>query len=191
MRELMAGTTRKQASYLDLHDIPENVVGEILNGELTAMLRPARRCLHAASSLGAEIMPAYQFGKGSGPGGWTVYHEPEVQLGENTVVPDLAAWKNASLVSLSPEARMDVAPDWVCEVLSPTTLRADKVRKMPIYARFGIPFLWLVNPLVKNLDVFALEAGRWTLTGSYSEDDVVRAEPFQKIEIELRRLWID
>lgn len=187
----MAGTTRKQASYLDLHDIPENVVGEIVNGELTAMLRPARRCLHAASSLGAEIIPAYQFGKGGGPGGWTVYHEPEVQLGENSVVPDLAAWKNAALVSLPPEARVDVAPDWVCEVLSPTTLRADKVRKMPIYARFGIPFLWLVNPLVKNLDVFALEAGRWTLTGSYSEDDVVRAEPFQKIEIELRRLWID
>jgi Uma2 family endonuclease len=84
-----------------------------------------------------------------------------------------------------------VVPDWVCEILSPGNARIDKTEKMPVYAQHGIPHLWLIDPLANTLDVFRLEAGRWTVIGLFAEDDKVRAEPFPEIEIELTELWLE
>ena len=77
----------------------------------------------------------------------------------------------------------------VCEVLSPRTEKADRAKKMPIYARFGISYLWLINPAEEILEVFRLDSGRWVLFYVYSGNDKVRAEPFQETEIDLQNLW--
>lgn len=185
----MSDLARKVATYEDLYDIPENRVGEIIDGELIVTPRPSARHASTAFGLSSELGPPYRFGRGDGPGGWVILFEPELRLGDHILVPDLAAWKNERLPAPPKENWISVTPDWVCEILSPSTFRLDKIRKMPIYAEQHIPCLWLIDPLTKTLDVFRLENGRWFLLGSYIEDDRVRAEPFLEVEIELRNLW--
>jgi hypothetical protein len=70
-------------------------------------------------------------------------------------------------------------------------MRLDRIRKMPVYARHKVSYLWLIDPLVKSLEVFGLESGRWVLLTTFAENDKVRAEPFQEVEIELGNLWLD
>lgn len=185
----MADPMKKRATVEDLAALPENMVGEIIDGELFATPRPSRRHINAAASLGGELIPPYRFGRG-GPGGWIIYHEPEVHLGGNVLVPDLAGWRRERLITAPEEHRFVVTPDWVCEILSPTTIRVDRVKKMRIYAASGVPHVWIVDPAARTLDVFRLESGKWLLLDTYGEDDRVRAEPFQEIEIELGRFWV-
>ncbi len=185
----MGEPAKKPATYEDLHDLPENVTGEIVGGELFATPRPSSRHTHAASVLGIEVGPAYHFGRG-GPGGWVILDETEILLGENLLVPDLAGWKRERFPGVPKENWISVSPDWVCEVLSPRTARLDKVRKMPVYARYAVPHLWLVDPAARTLDVFTLSDGKWVLSASFAEDDRVRAEPFAEIEFELSNLWL-
>ena len=185
----MPEPAKKKASYDDLYNIPTNMLGEIIDGELIATPRPSRKHVYAASILGAEVLPPYQLGRGGGPGGWIILDEPELSLGEHILVPDLAGWRKERLQALPEENWIAVAPDWVCEILSPGTIRLDKTRKMPIYAAHGVEYLWLIDPSVKSLDVFKLGSGNWILMGTYAEDDKVRAEPFQEVEIHLGNLW--
>ena len=185
----MSDPAKKKAAYADLCSVPENLVGEIIDGELIATPRPLYRHGLAFSVLGAMIVPPYQFGRGGGPGGWWVLDEPEIHLGEHVLVPDLAGWKRERMPSLPETNWTGIAPDWVCEILSPGTFRLDRIQKMPIYAQFSVSFLWLIDPDHKVLETFRLELGRWSLLGTYLEDDKVRAEPFHEIEIDLNNLW--
>jgi len=187
----MALAAKKQASYDDLFSLPDNMVGEIIDGELIATPRPSRRHGVAASVLGYELGPPYQLGRGGGPGGWIIIDEPEISLGAHILVPDLAGWRRERFLSSEETNWISISPDWVCEILSPTTVGLDKVRKMPIYAQHGIAHLWLVDPAAKTLDVFRLETNRWVLLATFIENDRVRAEPFQEIEIELGNLWLE
>ncbi len=114
-----------------------------------------------------------------------------MRLGDHTVVPDLAAWKKERLPGPPETNWICVPPGWVCEVLSQSTIRLDRLKKMPIYARFGVSFIWLVDPVARTLEVFRLESGHWLLTMTAGEDQKVRAEPFQEIEIDLSNLWWD
>jgi Uma2 family endonuclease len=116
--------------------------------------------------------------------------EPEIALGENILVPDLAGWRQERFPESEPHNWISVTPDWICEVLSPTTAKTDKADKMPVYAKHGVSHLWLVDPIARTLDVFRLESGRWMLLGVYGGDDKVRAEPFDAIEIALADLWL-
>ncbi len=109
--------------YDELCSFPDTVVGQIINGELIVTPRPSRRHAQAASTLGGEIVPPYQLGRGGGPGGWIIYDEPELHLGEDVLIPDLAGWRNERLTTPPEEHRFDIRPDWVCEILSPTTAR--------------------------------------------------------------------
>jgi Uma2 family endonuclease len=186
----MSELAKKKATYEDLYSIPENMTGEIINGELIVTPRPAPKHIRTASVLGSKIMPPYDFGEGGGPGGWIFLIEVEVQLGEHTVVPDLAGWKKERFPKNLEHNYISVAPDWVCEILSPSTFRADKVKKMPIYAHYGVGHIWLIDPVAMTMDAFRLESGKWVLLGSFSENDKVRADPFQEIEIHLEDLWI-
>lgn len=185
----MPETARKPAVYDDLYKIPENMTGQIIGGELTVTPRPSRKHIYATSALDKKVGPPYQFGEGGGPGGWVILIEPEVGFGNDIFVPDIAGWKKERYPKEEPHNWIAVVPDWVCEVLSPGTVRVDKVRKMPIYARHGVPHLWLIDPLEKTLDIFRLEAGRWVVVGLYMEDDRVCTEPFNQIEITLSDLW--
>jgi Uma2 family endonuclease len=124
-----------------------------------------------------------------GPGGWWLLYEPELHLAEDTVVPDVAGWRRARMPKPPSEIAFTLAPDWVCEVVSPSTERIDRASKLGIYAREGVHHAWLVNPIARTLEVFRLEAGRWVLIGTHADDALVRAEPFEAVEMDLLHLW--
>ncbi len=187
----MSELARKKATYEDLYDIPENMTGEIIDGELIVAPRPSTKHSHAASALGGEIVPPYRFGRSGGPGGWVILFEHEIMLGEHLLVPDFSGWRKERFPGVPKENWLSVPPDWVCEILSPNTARHDRVRKMPIYAQHEIPHLWLIDPSEQTLEVFLLQSGKWLMLAAFAEEDRVRAEPFQEIEIDLADLWIE
>ena len=136
------------------------------------------------------------FGRG-GPGEWVILDEPELHLGPrpDKLVPDIAGWRRERLPRAiggdDAPAYYDLAPDWVCEVLSERTRRIDKVQKMRIYAREGVRHVWQVDPLARTLDIFRLMEGQWLLADSFVGDERVRAEPFEAIELELALVWAE
>jgi Uma2 family endonuclease len=174
--------------------VPPEMVAEILDGELFAFPRPARPHTRSASRLTMKLGSAFDLGD-SGPGGWVILDEPELHLGPkpDKVVPDLAAWPRESMPdALGDEdtpAYYDVAPAWVCEVISPRTERVDRGKKMRIYRREGVAHLWLLSPLQRTLEVYRLEGGRWVLLDTYEDDAKVRAEPFEAMELDLSAIW--
>jgi Uma2 family endonuclease len=187
----MAEPANKEATYSDLFDIPENMTGEIINGELIAAPRPSRRHVYASTSLGGKLTPPYQFGEANGPGGWIIIIEPEVGLGRNILVPDLAGWKRERFPVAEDHNWISTPPDWVCEVLSPGTAKIDKTGKMSIYAQHTVPYLWFIDPLAKTLDAFRLENGKWVVVGLFVGSDTIRIAPFEEAEIDLNALWLD
>lgn len=133
-------------------------------------------------------MGPFDHGQG-GPGGWWILDKPETHLESNILVPGLAGWKRDALPALPDEAFFTMAPNWICEIFSPGTAAIDRVKKMPLYAQYGVEHAWLVDPIAKTLEVFRLENERWMLLKGFANDDRVRAEPFDAIEIELGILW--
>lgn len=179
----------KRATYEDVLNAPENKVAEILDGELVLSPRPAPRHSVASSRLGGILQP-FDDGPG-GPGGWWMLDEPELHFGEHVVVPDIAGWRRERMPVLPDEAYFTLAPDWVCEVLSPSTNKYDRSRKLRIYAEAGVAHAWLVDPVERTLEVLRLKDGVWTIVGVCVDSDVVRIHPFEAIQIELARLWPD
>lgn len=168
--------------------VPDHQVAEILDGELHVSPRPAPRHALASSRLGGDIIGPFDAGRG-GPGGWWILDEPELHLGDDVVVPDIAGWRRERLPRMPDEGFFAVAPDWICETLSPSTERIDRGKKLGIYAREGVGYLWLVNPTLATLESYRLEGGRWVLLGTHSGHISVRIEPFDAVEIDLSRLW--
>jgi Uma2 family endonuclease len=183
---------RRRATYDDVLAAPENKVAEILDGELFLSPRPASPHARASSRLGA-VLDAFD-GDPRGPaqpGGWLVLDEPELHLGADVVVPDIAGWRRERMPRIPDAPWLELAPDWLCETLSPSTARLDRTRKLTIYAREGVRHVWLVDPLARTLEVLALEGERWVVAENHGGDDVVRAAPFDAIELDLSRLWLD
>lgn len=185
----------RPATYDDLLALPEHVVGEIVSGELIVSPRPAPRHAVATSVLGGELGPPYHSGRG-GPGGWWILFEPELHLDDDVLVPDLAGWRRARLPVMPETAFFTLAPDWICEVLSPGTARLDRHKKLAIYARTGVPHAWLLDPVQRTLEVLRLEVLRlehqhWVIVSVHAGDEDVRAEPFEATPLLLRRLWVD
>lgn len=179
---------RRPATYEDVLNAPEHLVAEIIDGELYTSPRPAPRHARASSSLGGMLWGPYDHGRG-GPGGWLILDEPELHVAADIVVPDLAGWRRERLPALPAEAYFTVAPDWICEVVSPGTASIDRVRKLRIYAREGVGHAWLIDPLARTFEVLQLESGRWTIVLTASDTGVLRAEPFDEVELDLSLLW--
>ena len=188
MRSVSQPAVKPRATYEDLRRVPDHLVAEILDGELFTFPRPAVPHAHAASVLGGEISGPFHRGRG-GPGGWWILDEPELHLGADVVVPDLAGWMRSRMPVLPDAAAITLAPDWACEILSPSTEAIDRVKKLAIYARERVSHVWLLNPLARTLEVMRLENSRWVLMTGAGGDDIVRAEPFDAIELELEALW--
>lgn len=192
MSAVMKSSTSSDDLYAQLEALPENLTGEIINGQLYTQPRPTNPHALAGSNLGGELYNPYHRGRG-GPGGWWILDEPEIHFIRDTevLVPDLAGWRRERMPRLPRDHRIQVAPDWVCEILSPSTARKDRVIKMTVYARYGVPHLWLVDPLAHTLEAFALRDGRWTVIGLFQEQDSVTVEPFTEMALELGALWAD
>lgn len=186
---LMNRPVERPATYQDLFSLPDHVIGEILNGQLVTQPRPGPRHVLATSVLGDELVGPYHRGHG-GPGGWWILDEPEIHLAADVLVPDLAGWRRERLPALPDEAYFTLTPDWVCEVLSPGTARTDRVVKMPIYARYGVVWLWLLDPDQRTLEVFRLHEGHWLMEAAWQEVDEVAAPPFGELRFSLADLWM-
>lgn len=179
----------RPATYEDLVKLPDNQVAEIVNGELHASPRPAPPHAIAGSRLGSAILPPYDYGQG-GPGGWWILDEPELHLGDDVLVPDIAGWRRTRMPAPPDSAFFPIAPDWVCEILAASTASLDRTRKLAVYARELVPHAWLVDPVARTLEVLRLDAGHWVIVATHAGDETMRAEPFAEVPLDLRRLWI-
>lgn len=186
----------RRATYADVEAAPPNKVAELIAGTLYVMSRPAPRHAHAEGALQAELFSPFHRGRG-GPGGWWILPEPELHFRDPTaegaidvVAPDLAGWRIERMPELPVTAYFALAPDWICEILSPSTEAFDREEKMPLYAREGVRHAWLLDPIARTLEVYALGPGRrWGPAHTHRESVRVRAQPFEAIELDLTVLW--
>jgi Uma2 family endonuclease len=182
----------RRATYQDVLDAPPNMIAEVIAGTLHTQPRPAPPHTNVSSNLGVVLGSRYRFVEGGGPGGWVLHDEPELHLGSepDIIVPDLAGWHRGRLAGLSRERPFTtVVPNWVCEVLSPSTQRIDRALKMKIYLREQVSHVWLIDPLALTLEVYRYGGELWERTAIYEGDATVRAEPFEAAELQLAWLW--
>jgi Uma2 family endonuclease len=189
MNEIVA-TSRRPASYQDILDAPPHMVAELVRGALHLHPRPSSRHAYSSSSLGITLGNPFHHGRG-GPGGWWIIDEPELHLGADVLVPDLAGWRRARMPDFPDAAWFDLAPDWACEVLSPGTRRLDLTEKREIYRTSGVGHLWLVDPKARTLEAFERREGIWVLLAACKEDDEIRVPPFEAVTFSLSALWPD
>ena len=177
------------ATYEDLRRLPENMVGQIINGVLYANARPASGLARGTSGLGSDLGAPFDRGKG-GPGGWWILDEPEIHLGNDVLVPDLAGWRRERMPVMRDVPYFTQAPDWVCEVLSPSTAGLDRIKKSRVHAKQGVRHMWVIDPRARTLEVYRLHDGLWTQVSTHEADEKVRAEPFEAVELDLANLWV-
>ena len=186
----VADPARRRATYDDLLAVPEPLIAEILDGELVTQSRPAASHARAGSRLSGALGP-FDREKG-GPGGWVILYEPELHLGGDVLVPDLAGWRRARMPRVPLEASaFELSHDWVCEILSPRTAARDRIQKPAIYARENVGHMWLLDPALRTLEVFALDGATYRLAAGWRGDTVVRAAPFDAMELDLAELWAE
>jgi Uma2 family endonuclease len=184
----MADPAKKRATYADLVAVPEGKVAEIINGELVVHQRPASPHALSESILGAELIGPFHVGR-NGPGGWVILFEPELHLGDDVLVPDVAGWQRERMPEIPDVVGFTLAPDWLCEVLSPSTKAIDRADKLPIYARERVEHVWLIEPLDRTLEAFKLDGETYRLLGTWRDEARVRIDPFGALELELSLLW--
>jgi Uma2 family endonuclease len=178
----MVDPAPKPATYQDVLDAPPHMVAELVDGELHLQPRPASKHARASSNLGADINHPFDRGRG-GPGGWWILDEPELHLGPDVLVPDLAGWRRDRMPEFPDVPFFTLPPDWVCEVLSPSTSRIDKVLKARIYAREQVPWFWLVDPKARLVEVRRLQEGQWVIVDTADASAPVRLPPFDAVEL--------
>ncbi len=178
---------RRRATYRDVLEAPPHLVAELVAGTLHTHPRPAPRHAHASSALGAKIGDPFSYG--GGPGGWWILDEPELHLGDDVLVPDLAGWRRERMPEFPDTAYFALAPDWVCEVLSPSTRDLDRHGKRPVYAREGVRHLWFVDPAARDLEAFELRDSAWVLIAALRDNDTVSVPPFEAVSFPLDALW--
>ena len=179
----------RQATYQDVLDAPPHMVAQIVDGRLYTFPRPAASHAAACSELFGTIQPPFHNGRG-GPGGWIILFEPELHLSETVLVPDIAGWRRGRMQVVPDVQFFVLAPDWICEVLSPSTRSLDIGRKREIYAQEGVSHLWLVDPDEQSLEAFELRDSEWSMIDRLCQDAQVSLPPFEAIRFNLGDLWI-
>lgn len=184
----MAVPACKLPNYEDILNLPEHLVGEIINGRLDVHPRPAPKHALTSSALGIEIGSLFR-GHSGREDGWWIIDEPELHIGGHILVPDLAGWRKQRMPKLPETAWFETVPDWICEILSPSTIKIDRSEKMPIYAELGVAFLWLIDPILQTLEVYQLIDGHWSLQQTLKDAEPVSAPPFAAHTFPLSNLW--
>lgn len=185
----MTERVKRGALYEDVIAAPEHKIAEIVEGDLYLSPRPSPRHSNAATALGSDLYEAFHRGR-RGPGGWWILFEPELHLNGDVLVPDIAGWRRERLPELPEGPGIDLAPDWVCEVLSPSTEEFDRLEKLPRYALAAVAHLWLVDPSKRRLEVYGRLDLQWVLLEEYSGAAAVSAPPFEAVAVELAPLWV-
>ncbi len=176
--------------YESLEVLSEGLIGEILNGQLHTQPRPSGPHTNVGSVLGIELGGPFHRGRG-GPGGWWIFDEPEIHFERNleVVVPDLAGWRRERMPYLPEDQRFEVVPDWICEILSPSTASKDREIKLPLYAHYGVQYAWLIDPAKRTLEAYRLDAKAWIEVGRFADADQVAVPPFEAVSLDLEVLW--
>ncbi|MEM9693407.1 MAG: Uma2 family endonuclease [Myxococcota bacterium] len=182
---------KQHATYQDVLDAPANMRAELIDGELYLQPRPAYPHAEAASVLGMLLGPPFRLGRG-GPGGWWIVDEPELHLGSGIYVPDLAGWRREEGSELDRRAAYQTTPPhWLCEVLSPSTRRIDRLKKVPRYGEAGVAWLWIVDPESRTIEVFAQHEGSWRLEVTHDGTGEASLPPFEDVAIAVGEMWVD
>lgn len=186
----MGERAQRRATYQDVLETPAHLVAELIAGTLRTHPRPRTRHARASSRLGARLGGPFDEGT-DGPGGWILLDEPELHLGPDpdVLVPDLAGWRRVTLPQLPDEPHLAIRPDWVCEVISPSTAKVDRAEKVPIYGRERVGHVWLLDPDLRTLEILRLDGDGFRLVGTWRDDEICRPEPFDAIELPLEVLW--
>ncbi len=179
----------RPATYEDLRSVPDHLVAEIVDGDLVTSPRPSARHAAVATRVATDIEGAFGRDNRGGPGGWVILSEPELHLGQQILVPDLAGWRRQRMPEIADAPYLEIAPDWVCEVLSPSTAALDRTRKMHHYAAVRVGYVWLLDPAVQTLEVFRLDGDGWRLASSVAGVTTVRVPPFDAVELDLGAIW--
>jgi Uma2 family endonuclease len=182
-----------RATFADYAAVPDHLDATLIGGVLQVMPKPAPAHVQVASDLGTDLSGPFRRGRG-GPGGWRILDEPELHFGpagdEDIVAPDIAGWRIERMPVLPSRAYFTIAPDWVCEVLSPSTEKLDRIDKMLVYAREGVKHVWLVHPIRQTVEAFVLTPEKlWLSIGLHAGNVQVRIPPFDAIELDLGSLW--
>lgn len=179
----------KRAGYQEILDAPQDMLAELVDGELHLQPRPGARHVRASSRLGALLTPPFELARG-GPGGWVILDEPELHLGEDVLVPDLAAWRSATAGALDWElAYFEVVPQWVCEVLSPSTAGRDRILKLDLYHANRVEWAWLVEPIDRTIEVYAWSESGWVRTQTAMGGEPIALQPFSEVRLEVDLIW--
>jgi Uma2 family endonuclease len=184
----ICSAAKKNATYEDLLNVPDSLVAEIIHGTLHTHPRPATCHARTSTKLGGHLDGPFDAGRG-GPGGWLILDEPELHLGAHVLVPDLAGWRRERLPQMPDAPYLEVAPNWICEVLSPSTAAVDRGQKVPIYAAQGVAHLWLIDPLAQTLEVLRLDGATYRALQTFAGEAQVRAEPFEAVALPQGDLW--
>lgn len=176
------------ALYERYRALPEGTKAEIVDGEVRVLPRPRPVHVRATSVLGARLLRSFGWDSDDGPGGWVILIEPELRLGDEIRAPDLAGWRLERYAEPA-DNPIELVPDWICEVLSPTTARADRTEKMPLFAAHGVDYLWIVDPNMETLEVYRREGSVWVVSSTHGADDRAYPEPFGEVPLDLAALW--
>lgn len=192
-----------RASYRDVLAAPPTVVAEVIRGQLHMVPRPDAAHARVASMLGGLLIGRFGLGGAGRPGGWRIFVEAELHLGDepDIVVPDLAGWHLARMPDVPVTPYIAQPPDWVCEVVSPSTEALDRTEKMDVYLQAGVTHLWLIAPEQQALEVYRAtglaseqadepaEGRRWVQVATHAGPDAVQVEPFADVALDLAMLW--
>jgi Uma2 family endonuclease len=183
----------KPATFDDLLRQPEDVRAEVIDGAIVVSPPPLPEHGRVQRSLAAFIGRPYDDDDGrGGPGGWWILTEVDVQLSPHDVVrPDVAGWRREPLPDPRRPRPLDVAPDWICEVVSPARPAHDRVTKRRLYAAHGVPYYWIADPDGRTLEALRLdlETREWREIGAYDDQSSSRIAPFETVELEVGRLF--
>ncbi|MEY4544369.1 MAG: hypothetical protein RL685_564 [Pseudomonadota bacterium] len=188
----MSDPDARLATFEDLLRLPEGVRAEVLEGQVITSPAPLPKHSKAQRALGSFVGGPFDDDDGhGGPGGWWIFVEVDVQLGLHDIVrPDLAGWRRERLLNPGDQRPILVAPDWVCEVLSPSTAVHDRIIKRNLYVLAGIGHYWIVDVDARTLEVFQRQDERWLLVGTYGDEAVARLPPFEEVELAVGRLFL-
>lgn len=187
----MSNAAPRLATYQDLLALHEDEAGEVVAGQLRTAPSALPKHSRAMRALGGAIGKPFDDDDGrGGPGGWWILLEVDVQFTDHDIVrPDLAGWRRERLVAPWDTRPIEVVPDWICEILSPSNAAYDRVTKAKLYAEHGVQHFWLLDPGERILEAFALSAGLWTCIGSYDDSATARVKPFEAIELAVDALF--